>query len=551
MKRLPRLRFLHLRTKLSVLYAALFAIGLLVLGGTAQLMIGAHVRDAVRAELATSGVVYDRIWALRAESLIASADVLARDYGFRAAVASGDQPTIASALVNLRRRAGVTRAFVVDLDGAVTGTPGALADAVAAAPFALDETRRDAVIVVEGVLYRLVLSPVLAPTPMGWVVFAVRLDAAEMRALEKLSAIPLIATMLHRDAQGRWIASDGSLPPGDALDALVASAGSTRSLAKLETRQGTAFALVRPLAGIAARPEAAILVRYPLVAAMAPYRPLQTGMAIAGLVGLLLMIAGSRRLARSIAGPIAALDAAARSLEEGARSEVAVTGGDEIGRLAASFNRMSAGIVERENRISHLAFHDPLTGLPNRVYFRQALDQALARVERSGGSVAVLCLDLDRFKGVNDTLGHPVGDALLAAIGAMLSDLAPDAMVSRLGGDEYALILSGAFDVDRPRALAQAILDGVRDPIAAGGHQIATGVSVGIAIGPIDGATGDLLLKNADLALYRGKQDGRGVFRFFEPHWTPPHAVAGSWSSTCARRSAAVSSSSTTSRCSI
>jgi diguanylate cyclase (GGDEF)-like protein len=129
----------------------------------------------------------------------------------------------------------------------------------------------------------------------------------------------------------------------------------------------------------------------------------------------------------------------------------------------------------------------------------------------------VLCLDLDGFKGVNDTLGHPVGDALLKLIAATLTTLAPDAFVARLGGDEFAILLSGGFDGDRPRALAQSIVDSLIEPVEADGHQIATGTSVGIALSPNDGSDVDQLLKNADLALYRAKQDGRGVFRFFEP----------------------------------
>ncbi len=510
-------RFRHLRTKLSVLYASLFAVTLVILAFVAQAMIWMHARDSVRQELIASGSVYDRIWSLRSQSLIASANLLSRDFGFRAAVASGDRPTIASALANISHRAEVTAAFVVDQDGQVTGPSGALAATAARFPFAMPDGRRDAVVVVAGQVYRLILSPVMAPTQVGWVVFAVRLDGTEMRALERLSAIPLIATILRSDGAGRWHAADRSIGSDSAIDDLVDASQSTRTLATLNLSIGRAFAIAKPLAGLTRRPQAAILIRYPLNAALTPYLPLQAGIALAGLAGLILVVLGSRRLARGIAGPIAALDAAARALEEGGRAHIVVKGRDEIGRLAASFNRMSVGIVERENRITHLAFHDVLTGLPNRTYFRQSLDQAILQVGRTGGAIAVLCLDLDRFKGVNDTLGHPVGDALLKAIGAMLSEVAPDGLVSRLGGDEYAVILSGQFDADRPRVLAQSILDMMRQPVEADGHRIATAVSIGIAIGPVDGEDADELLKNADLALYLAKEDGRGVFRFFEP----------------------------------
>ncbi|MES3092420.1 EAL domain-containing protein [Sphingomonas aerolata] len=510
-------RFRHLRTKLSVLYASLFAVTLVILAFVAQAMIWMHARDSVRQELIASGSVYDRIWSLRSQSLIASANLLSRDFGFRAAVASGDRPTIASALANISYRAEVTAAFVVDQDGQITGPSGALAATAARFPFAMPDGRRDAVVVVAGQVYRLILSPVMAPTQVGWVVFAVRLDGTEMRALERLSAIPLIATILRSDGAGRWHAADRSIGSDSAIDDLVDASQSTRTLATLNLSIGRAFAIAKPLAGLTRRPQAAILIRYPLNAALTPYLPLQAGIALAGLAGLILVVLGSRRLARGIAGPIAALDAAARALEEGGRAHIVVKGRDEIGRLAASFNRMSVGIIERENRITHLAFHDVLTGLPNRTYFRQSLDQAILQVGRTGGAIAVLCLDLDRFKGVNDTLGHPVGDALLKAIGAMLSEVVPDGLVSRLGGDEYAVILSGQFDADRPRVLAQSILDMMRQPVEADGHRIATAVSIGIAIGPVDGEDADELLKNADLALYLAKEDGRGVFRFFEP----------------------------------
>ncbi|MCU6453703.1 EAL domain-containing protein [Sphingomonas sp. A2-49] len=516
---LTPLRFRTLRGRLAVLYTGMFAAALAVLGITVQVMIRNHARASVSAELASSGSVYDGLWALRARTLGGIADVLAHDFGFRTAVATGDRPTIESALDTLRVRAGVRQAMVVEQGGQVIGATGALAPLIAALPGRLPDGRRDAVLVVQGRIYRVIVSPVLAPMRIGSVVLALPLDAAEMRGLERLSAIPLTATMLYRDPAGHWQAADGSVPAGADVDALVAGSHAARLLATLSLPSGRAFAIAKPLTGPDGVADAALLVRYPLRAALAPYLPLQLGLALAGLIGIALVVLGSLRLARTITRPLNALDDAARALEEGARTEVTVTGDDEIGRLAQSFNRMSQGIIDRENRISHLAFHDTLTGLPNRTSFRQALDQAIARAARpgqAGEQVTVLCLDLDGFKGVNDTLGHPVGDALLGALGVLLSGLAPDGLVSRLGGDEFAIILAGRVEPDRPRALAQAILDAVARPVEAAGHQIATGFSIGIALSPTDGSDPDQLLKNADLALYRAKRDGRGVYRFFE-----------------------------------
>ena len=512
--------FRHLRTRLMVLYAGLFALALLVVALAAQVMIRNHAQDSVRAELTTSGTVYDRIWALRAKSLSNSADVLARDFGFRTAVASGDRETIISAVSNLRERAGVANAFVVEMNGEVMGDgPADLRAALANLPHTFASGRNDAVIATDVGTYRLVVAPILAPVEIGQVVFAIPLDPAEMNALERLSAIPLTATILHRRANGQWVSIDAAIKvDGDLTRFVDGTTKTNRSTpSTLNMPGGKAFALAIPLAGRGKAPEAVLLLSYPLDKALASYLSLQIGIALAGVVGLILVLFGSRHLASGIARPIAALDAAAKALEEGSRAELSVKGSDEISRLAESFNTMSAGIIEREHRITHLAFHDSLTGLPNRTFFRQQMEAALSRAPKMGENVAVLCLDLDGFKGVNDTLGHPVGDALLRQVGLILDTLAQDGTVSRLGGDEFAIILADRFEDDRPRSLAQEIIDRFREPIRVDGHQIATGVSIGIAIGPGDGADADQLLKSADLALYLAKQDGRGVFRFFEP----------------------------------
>ena len=502
-----------------MLYGLLFAACLLVVAVVGQLVIWGHAREAVRAELSTSGSVNDQIWTLRAKSLGDSASVLARDFGFRSAIASGDVPTIESALANLRERAGVAQTFFVDTSGAVTGSGAPeLRRAVSAVPATLASGRMDAVIATKHGVFRLIVSPVLAPTEIGWVIFALPLDATEMRALQRLSAIPLTATILQRGRDGHWRGVAG-LDHGDAaLDTFVSAAiGGKGEPGPLALPSGYASALAKPLSGPDGKAAAVLLLSYPWAAAMSGYRTMQIGIALAGVMGLILVLLGSRRLANGIARPIAALDAAARALEEGNRTELVVDSEDEMGRLATSFNLMSAGIVEREHRITHLAFHDSLTALPNRTYFRQQLDAGLSRAYKRGESITILCLDLDGFKGVNDTLGHPVGDALLRQVGDVLSRLSHDGIVSRLGGDEFAIILDDPGGSDRPRVLAQAILDDVRKPLQVDGHQIATGVSIGIAVGPADGADADMLLKNADLALYRAKQDGRGVFRFFEP----------------------------------
>jgi len=171
---------------------------------------------------------------------------------------------------------------------------------------------------------------------------------------------------------------------------------------------------------------------------------------------------------------------------------------------------------QAEAQIAHMAHYDALTDLPNRVLFREHLVKALESADR--GKLAVLCVDLDRFKAVNDTLGHPIGDALLRAVGDRLQTSArPTDLVARLGGDEFALVQTGTEQPSGATALATRLIDEIAKPFELDGHQVLIGASVGISIAPNDGSDPDKLLKNADLALYRAKSDGRDSCRFFEP----------------------------------
>jgi diguanylate cyclase (GGDEF)-like protein/PAS domain S-box-containing protein len=171
-----------------------------------------------------------------------------------------------------------------------------------------------------------------------------------------------------------------------------------------------------------------------------------------------------------------------------------------------------------EARIAYMAHHDALTDLPNRVLFHDRLNELLGRVRRHDESLAVHCLDLDHFKGVNDTLGHPIGDELLKTVAQRLGKCLRDTdMVARLGGDEFAVV---QFPLDNPHqagALANALIDVVSKPYEVHGHEFVVSASIGIAIAPGDGDAADMLLRNADMALYRAKAEGRGSAHFFEP----------------------------------
>ncbi|MES5484607.1 EAL domain-containing protein [Bradyrhizobium sp. INPA03-11B] len=171
-----------------------------------------------------------------------------------------------------------------------------------------------------------------------------------------------------------------------------------------------------------------------------------------------------------------------------------------------------------EAKITHMAQHDALTDLPNRVLLKEWMEQALSGARCGGPSLAVLMLDLDRFKDVNDTLGHPAGDALLMSVAARLRRCVSDTtLVARLGGDEFAVIDSVSDPVTEAGLLAEKIRKALSEPIDLGHHRVTTTTSIGIALAPRDGTDSDEVLRSADLALYSAKSGGRGSFRFFEP----------------------------------
>ncbi len=241
--------------------------------------------------------------------------------------------------------------------------------------------------------------------------------------------------------------------------------------------------------------------------------------------GLIVLVAcaisalAATTLARSLLRPLRRLQDAARLFGTGDLAHrVLVERRDELGHLAETFNTMALKIERNQQELTDQATHDGLTGLVNRVLFRDRLGHALARAKRQGKSLAVMMLDLDGFKRVNDSLGHSTGDDLLVEVGRRLKTVLREAdTAGRLGGDEFALLLEELQQPDEARHVADRIMATLRQPFVLDNKELAIAGSIGVALSGDHAQTSEDLLRNADLAMYAAKGKGKGRFEVFEP----------------------------------
>ena len=406
-RQLTGIMFSRLQTKLTVLYAGLFAVTLALVFAAVYGAVNDNARHVVRNDLTAGGAVFDRLRAVQADELAQGASVLGRDFGFRAAVATGDRATTQSALENLRGRFKLDMALLVGLDGHLIAAGDAPPAAVGAQlrRTLIDDDQANGVFIIGGVPYEVVASPVLSPTTVGWVVFANKLDRNQMAGLERLSAIPIDATVFTRSADGVWDARTATTRPVDRapLSRFVASAltGGDGKTAELMTSDGRSLALVKPLKTIGGDQPAVLLLRYPLARALAPYQSLLVAILFTGFAGLALLLIGSWLLARSLTRPISALEAAANRLQQGEMATVNVDSSDEIGRLSASFNQMVATIRARETELSSTkAFIDGVVeNLPAMVVVKD-VDHRFVLINKAGEDL--IGVDRDEFLGKTD-----------------------------------------------------------------------------------------------------------------------------------------------------
>ena len=495
--RLAGFRFGSLTTRIAVAYAGLFAavlalVVLLVAGGLARFAEASAARD-----MAANARVFDEILAARANQMGDSADVLARDFGFREAVATGDSPTITSALSSLEARARSEMAFVLTLEGYVLAADATGLPAPETLWTRLDAGGKRGIIRSERGLALAAAAPIETPDLVGWLVIAQPLNRVELDRLVELAPIALDARVIEAGSQPSWLRD-------------------ARANAVFKREEDERFLYhVSDVAVLQDEIAPRLVLRHSLSQSLSDYTQLNWLLATLALFGIMMALVFSWWLARGVTAPLQKLDEATKLFAAGHHVALEIETRDEIGRLAESFNAMVQAIAERERQI-HIGLHDSLTGLASRKLFVERLADSLAALAPPK-RIIVAFIDLDNFKVVNDTLGHPAGDALLRAVADAMRHHFPDALIARFGGDEFAIMFEGIDECLELSGFAERLKSCLLASIPVEGQKADCTASIGIAVAPADGSDVSTMMTHADLALYRSKQAGKATYHFFEP----------------------------------
>lgn len=464
----------------------------------AATLIAVHVAgqrtmyESMDEELGVGRAILEQILASRGQRLSDTVRLLAADYAFREAVGLGDNQTIASVLANhaSRTRTRADAAFLISLEGIVIAdisderTIGRPFPLLGIIEQARERGEASAIVSLDGRPFQLVVVPVLAPRPIAWVCMGFEIDSAVLNEVRRMTGLDVTLS----DSQA------GAAP------FRISTLPDNRS-------GGSGYRSLRHAMQTADNSRIEVLLQRSIEEAAEPVRDLELQIFALSSLALVAALIAARLFAGGVSKPLQQLAESAQRIERGDYAEpIGVKQHDEIGRLANAFDRMRTGIAEREEQIRFQATHDALTGLPNRVLFLDRLSQAIAHRRRTREHVAIIIMDLDRFKEINDTLGHHFGDDLLKEIGARLLDtLRESDSVARLGGDEFGVTFfveseSGAIDV------AQKIRNTLEAPFVLGGVSIEVNASMGIALCPQHGDDAETLMKRADVAMYDAKK---------------------------------------------
>jgi diguanylate cyclase (GGDEF)-like protein len=492
---------MKLRTRIAVTFLALLGA---VTGAALFAVSAANQSNAEREitrQLEVGRLVFERALDSNRRQLTQAAQVLAKDFGFRDAVATNDADTIGSALETQGARINATLVELLSLDGKVIATAGSTMQAGAPSAYRDLLDLRDgtgvssAIAVEDGHVYQLVMLPIRAPLPVAWIVMGFAFDEASVKELSSVTGLDV--TLATRTPDG-WRALATTLHPGSVPLALAALGGATGPQGSdLITRSLT-------LAAASSAPVTAVLSRS-LAEAREPFDRLRERLVLIALVCVSLGAVAVFWLARNITRPLLALTSAIEAIRGGRYdAPLVVERRDELGTLAEGLQLMQQAVDSRDRDIRTLAYTDRLTGLMNRMAFTDALSATLAA---PGPPLAVALVNLRRFRRINECLGYGVGDAVLQRVAARLAE-APSlaTQLARVGADHFAACTPLGPGASLEKWGTQ-LLERLSRPVVVSEQPIDINPVVGLAFAPQDSANADDLMRCADLAVERARRE--------------------------------------------
>ncbi|MBA4255541.1 MAG: GGDEF domain-containing protein [Polaromonas sp.] len=522
-------RWRHLGLAARIVGTSLLLLLLVQLAGFAVVRstIASNARTQIAQELVVGERVWRRVLAQNADKLQLGASVLAADFGFRAAVSSGDVETIRSALDNHGARIGAqvvahfNPALQLQTVGEGDGTP-VDADVLQRVASQMTASGEGSQIAMMGrTPHQFVLVPLRAPLVIGWVLMGFPIDQALADDVYSLINVHLA---ILGEPNASPMPSGGVADEGAAVLVSTLPATELSALRPQQWRSGEVTVLgqsmvTRVLALDGSQSQVRVVLLRSVDEVLAPFVRLQWVLFVITVAGLLLFALGNRWTARRITQPLFSLTRSSAQLEAGDFDTPLpeLHRGDEVGTLARAFDHMRQSVAQKQAEVRRLAYWDRLTGLPNREQFRQKLMLAMTTEAAESVPVSVITLNLDRFKHVNDVLGYAFGDELLCAVADRLQGQVQRGRdtVARLGGDVFALMLYRT-DAEGAQQLTQRIAHAFEEALTLSGQTVDVSASMGVASWPTDADAADLLLSRSEIAMHAAKAKAAGTL-MYEP----------------------------------
>ncbi|MFP6801019.1 MAG: EAL domain-containing protein [Pseudomonas sp.] len=498
-----------LRNSFQARIAGVLVLLLLVVVGAlyvaVQTATNAAVRSQAREQLDVGSLVFQQLLEVRGRQLHDAVQVLAADFGFKDAVASGDTETIRSALANHGARINASAVMMLGLDGnlEVSTDRQISGDTAKRLSAQVMQRQREGVQIflmpIADKIYLLVQATVTAPLPIARVMMGFEVDDVFAAELRELTHLDLTLQATQDGVADIWISTLRPAQREQLQGSMAELANDAISLIGDESYLNQTLVLASG-EGFEVR----ALLHKSLSQAQQAFAPLDQDILLIALVALTASLGGALLLARSVSQPVQQLAAVAERVRQGDyQASLDLQRGDELGRLAIAFKSMQQGIAERERQLAHNALHDALTGLPNRTLVLERLGSAIT----AGRPTALLYLGVANFRAVNESLGTEGGDLALQQLSRRLQAiLRPGDSVARIIGDEFLLLLENT-DSDNAVGIADKVQQLLLKPLRVATHDFALDCRIGIASYPVDGSAPEELLRRASIAM----QDAAGM----------------------------------------